>query len=437
MAKYYLDPNGVRILVRNFNNSLATKADKAELETYASKQYVDDAIRNADVELPENLSDRITALEGAVTGIYHFKGSVADRDALGEIANPSIGDVYNVAADGMNVAWTEDGWDDFGSTIDLSDYMLYEDVDAISREELNSILFGGRSSVVASAEDFAAVLANNEAEVEITLAEPMSNTAAITIPTGKRVILNLGGKAISNTSTPAIVVNGGDLVIKNGTISTSTAHTNAIEVANGGRLEVDGASVSSAKNQAINVSGGSVLVKSGTITGQESGIAFFDESSVMINGGTIIGVDNGALMGNGSTGRGGATVVMNGGRLEGHIQSADYIACAVYMPNTGSFTMNAGTIVSDGCGICMRGGTVNLNGGSIVASGATGVKGKVGDSRVVVGPYAVVYDANSRYPAMDSLELNIANGVVLSGTDGDIDVLLDSGITANITDNRT
>jgi hypothetical protein len=41
----------------------------------------------------------------------------------------------------------------------------------------------------------------------------------------------------------------------------------------------------------------------------------------------------------------------------------------------------------------MRGGTVNLNGGSIVATGESGVAGKVGDSRVVVGPYAVVYDA--------------------------------------------
>jgi len=86
-------------------------------------------------------------------------------------------------------------------------------------------------------------------------------------------------------------------------------------------------------------------------------------------------------------------VVMNGGTLIAHIQSAGYIACGVYVPNTGSFTMNGGEIISDGCGLCMRGGQVNLNGGSIIANGASGVEGKVGDSRVVVGPYAVVYDA--------------------------------------------
>ena len=48
---------------------------------------------------------------------------------------------------------------------------------------------------------------------------------------------------------------------------------------------------------------------------------------------------------------------------------------------------------------------------------------------------AVVYDNASNYPAHDSLELNIANGVVLTGTDGDIQCLPIGG-TANIHDNR-
>ena len=100
--------------------------------------------------------------------------------------------------------------------------------------------------------------------------------------------------------------------------------------------------------------------------------------------------------------------------------------------------MNGGEIISDGCGICMRGGQVNIGANAkITANGATGVTGKVGDSRVVVGPYAIVYDANSKYPAVNTLELNIADGAQLVGTDGDIDVLLAEGYTANINDNRT
>ena len=128
-------------------------------------------------------------------------------------------------------------------------------------------------------------------------------------------------------------------------------------------------------------------------------------------------------------------VVMNGGKIIGHIKSPGYIACAVYIPNSGSFTMNGGEIESDGCGICMRGGTINLNAGSIVATGVSGTTGKVGDSRVVVGPYAVVYDAQSKYPDVENLELNIAEGMILQGTDGDIQIV-ESSYTPNINDNR-
>lgn len=146
-------------------------------------------------------------------------------------------------------------------------------------------------------------------------------------------------------------------------------------------------------------------------------------------------------MGNGTVGDKPANgenvnIIMNGGKLVAHIQSAGYVACGVYLPNSGSFTMNGGEIESDGAGIVMRGGTVNLNGGKITATGETGVKGKVGDSQVTVGPYAVVYEAKSRYPHYETLELNIANGMELIGTDGDINVLLDTGIEANINDNR-
>jgi uncharacterized protein with beta-barrel porin domain len=97
--------------------------------------------------------------------------------------------------------------------------------------------------------------------------------------------------------------------------------------------------------------------------------------------------------------------------------------------------MNGGEIISDGAGLVMRGGKVTLNGGKITANGAAGAVGKVGDSRVVVGSYAVVYDANSKYPAMDTLGLTIGAPMQLTGTDGDLSIMPDDG-TANIVDNR-
>ena len=98
--------------------------------------------------------------------------------------------------------------------------------------------------------------------------------------------------------------------------------------------------------------------------------------------------------------------------------------------------MNDGTIESDGVGLVMRGGSVSLNGGSIIANGVTSYKGKVGDSRIVVGPYAVVYDAAAKYPMAHTLQLTIEKGMILQGTNGDIDTILDEGQTANIIDKR-
>jgi hypothetical protein len=100
--------------------------------------------------------------------------------------------------------------------------------------------------------------------------------------------------------------------------------------------------------------------------------------------------------------------------------------------------MNGGEIISDGAGLVMRAGEVELNGGSIVANGVSGSRGKVGDSRVVVGPYAVVYDESAKYPgvANGEFKLTIGQNMVLQGTDGDVETLLSSGAVANIIDNR-
>ena len=90
------------------------------------------------------------------------------------------------------------------------------------------------------------------------------------------------------------------------------------------------------------------------------------------------------------------------------------------MPNTGSFIMNGGEIESDGAGIVMRGGLVKIGAGAkIRGNGPAGFVGKVGDSKVNVGSYGIVYDATSNYPGVASLELIIKDGADIAGTDGD------------------
>lgn len=447
-TKYYLDQPGLERLVDYINNSLNNKANvgdvpenvvvQADLAEYAKKSDIPEGQDLSGYATKAELEDYATAadldeLEGKVTGVYHFRGSVADLEALQAIENPAEGDVYNIEATGMNAAWTGEMWDEFGTTVDLSDYMLSDDVQAISIPVVDSILYGGSFAVVSDASGMAAMIANDEPEVEIVLKKSLSNANMISIPEGKKVTLDLGGNSISGSSW-LVNVAGGEVVLKNGEIESIARPV----YVSSGTVTLDGATVISQNDVAINATGANaeVVINSGKVEAQESGVLVTSGASVVVNGGEIECTDNCPLQGNGTKGQGDVNMVMNGGKLIAHITSAGYTACGVYMPNSGSFTMNGGEIISDGAGVVMRGGEVNLNGGSIVANGVSGSSGKVGDSRVVVGPYAVVYDSNSKYPAKDTLQLNIAAGMELSGTDGDIQEILEEGTSANIIDNR-
>ena len=298
---------------------------------------------------------------------------------------------------------------------------------------IDSILYSGPRAVVADEDGLFAMVANDEPEVEIIINDDIDLVEPIAVPAGKSVTVDLGGNVLS-ANDRVFEVTGGELVLENGAVEADGRPVVVFD----GELVLNGAEVNSTSDVAISATGenSSVVMNDGKVTAQESGVLVTTGASLEMNGGEIECWDNCPIQGNGSSGQGDINVVMNGGKLTAHIQSNGYIACAVYMPNSGSFTMNGGEIESDGAGIVMRGGQVNLNGGSVVASGATGTEGKVGDSRVVVGPYAVVYDSHSKYPAKDTLELNIAHGVSLQGTDGDIQILLQSGDVANINDNR-
>lgn len=285
-------------------------------------------------------------------------------------------------------------------------------------------------------------ITNAEDGAVIKLTSDMAVEESISIPQGKSITIDLGGKEMSGANV--LFVDGGELTLKNGTVDATSG--DAVTVRNGGKLIIDGAELVSDGKNGASAREATIVMNSGSITSQEAGILGLKDSNIEINGGEITGIDNGPVMGNGSkSGQNQGTnmnVVMNGGKLIAHIQSSGYIACGVYVPNSGSFTMNGGEIISDGCGICQRGGTVNLLGGSIKANGASEVLGKVGDSRIVVGPYAVVYDAQSKYPDAANMELHIGANMQLESTDGAdneykyVDVLLGEGFEVNITDDR-
>lgn len=429
--KIYLDEDGVRILLNYINNGLNLKIDKTQSSNFVTKNEIQNNYTSKEEieNLREEFDDEITVLKQQVATTYHFKGSVANEAALVNIQNPEIGDVYNVEDTGMNFGWTGIEWDNLGAFIDLEPYALNENIKSIPEETIRSILYGGKFSVVKDEAGIKDMLANDQAEVEIALAEDLTTETVLFIPAGKTVTLNLNDKELSGENAQTLVVQG-KLTLKGGKVSGARS----VVIANGGSLTVDGTDIDSTDCAiSVNGVGSSVVVNDGIIKAQEVPVLTTGGGSAVINGGHLIGIDNFAIGGNGNAGQS-ANVTINDGIIEGRIQSAGYIAAAIYWPNAGSLTINGGEIVSTGAGIVQRAGNVVINDGAkITANGTTGVIGKVGDSNVTVGPYAVVYDKSANYPESGNMSLNIASGALLVGTDGDLQILGDG---SSITDNR-
>lgn len=73
------------------------------------------------------------AKKSDITSIYRPKGTKPTYDDLPTTGN-AVGDVWNVASDDMNYAWTVDGtWDPLGSKIEIS---------SISNDTIDQIVAG-------------------------------------------------------------------------------------------------------------------------------------------------------------------------------------------------------------------------------------------------------------------------------------------------------
>ena len=464
MADKFLDKSGVKVLweeaCKTFVDSTNYELDKAELE-----QAIAEAGGEIDLsEIEESiagLEGDLSGLEGDISGLNsdlsNLDGRINSLEAGAEevdgkiesAVNAAIADVVDSAPEAFDtlkeiadyIAEDKEGAADLASRIGA---LEEAEIPSLSKSEIKDICSRVYDEVVmskyivADKDEVLNALANIENGGSITLEENIDlGSQIITFPANKEVTLDLGGQELDLTSagsTPGIQILG-DVTIENGKIS---ATKRALGVFEGGSLIIgEGAEVVSG-DCAVSVTGAgsTVIVNDGEITAQESGILITSGAKVEVNGGKIIGLDNCPLQGNGTAGQGNIEIVMNDGELVANIQSAGYVACGVYMPNSGSFTMNGGSIVANGgAGVVCRGGVTTINGGSITATGDPSLTGKVGDSRVVVPCSAIVYDKNSKYPAMDSLAVVVNQGAILSGSKSEIEIISDEA-NPNVIDNR-
>lgn len=90
-------------------NGLMSSTDKAKLDAFsAASEY---------------------AKKSDLANVYVYKGSVATYADL-PTTGLTVGDVYNVEADGMNYAWTGTAWDALGMVLEI-EYLTNAEIDEI------------------------------------------------------------------------------------------------------------------------------------------------------------------------------------------------------------------------------------------------------------------------------------------------------------------
>lgn len=255
----------------------------------------------------------------------------------------------------------------------------------------------------------------------------MALTAPVAI--SQDTVLDLSGHDISGQlSSELFAVNGKKLTLKGtGTVSNNKWIAG---VTGGGTVQIDGGNyVTRNEGFFAQGNGSTIIFNGGHISTVECAMNIAGDAVLEMNGGVIETSDNMGIGTNGSSGRGGNLITMNGGKIDANIRSAGYEAIGVYIANDDIFVMNDGEITAHGgTGLCMRAGDVTINGGKIAATGTTKdgtpvADGKIADSPIVMtGISAVIYHESANYPAKEGMKLAVKGGTI-TGVDHSVEVL--------------
>ncbi len=151
-------------------------------------------------------------------------------------------------------------------------------------------------------------------------------------------------------------------------------------------------------------------------------------ATVNMTGGELKAGGLACIAGNG-TDTGGTTINISGGTLMATAADEASAACGIYHPQEGTLNITGGTInVTDGVGVLMRGGKLAMTGGEINATGDASKTGTVGDSRQVVSTSGVVLDRDSNYPAVATAEVYIDKEAKVSGAKAAVELINNNNV---------
>lgn len=130
--------NGPTSSPADIDAAVAQKHEHANLETLNALSSMTDAEGVINALLVNGVllatKEQVDELTAKVSGALSFKGVVENQEALPAEGN-TVGDVY-VTKDGKEFVYTEAGFEEFGSTVDLSGYYTKEEVDYLIKDFL-------------------------------------------------------------------------------------------------------------------------------------------------------------------------------------------------------------------------------------------------------------------------------------------------------------
>lgn len=130
MSKF-LDNDGLLYLWQKIKNKFATITDlNGKVDKVTGKGLSTNDYTTAEKNKLASFGDASTyALKSDITNMYKYKGSVATASLLPS-SGQTVGDVYNVEANGMNYAWNGTEWDALGEIFTITS-ISNSDIDTI------------------------------------------------------------------------------------------------------------------------------------------------------------------------------------------------------------------------------------------------------------------------------------------------------------------
>lgn len=417
---------------------LVEKPAVAELATTSANIQNTRAMDQAKLAAKTELISMATAIDNAAAAgsngvTYKFSRNISKlegvyREAAMEIINADIAAAeYSVkeTAKGLEITWGEEAEEGGDEPSEPAD----------------------EEPAIESPEDLGNLIEEHD-EIEVTLNNDMAFTAPITIAEGKKATIHLNDIIENNTGSykdeqnktiwnPVFDVDGGELVIDGEGEVTGAGL--AIRVSNGGSATINGGtftSTSAGQTIAALGEGSVVTINDATVNAQEAAVMAFDGGELVLNGGDYNTIDNFVVGTNGTVGRGGNTIHLKNVTLNGNITSNGYIACGIYAANNDTIIVDEGTEinVTNGCGICQRGGNVIVKAGAKITTTADEnfIPGGVGDKKKNLNADGIIFDEEANYPGHTGMSLVVEEGAIFDVAGENVKIYPLEGVEPNV-----